>query len=99
MVATVPSSALCASVVECPSMSNAQSPGIGTFFLLAAMMLPRATFDVARSTLIGYPLPVGNEQAIGFVPKKASEPPSGAIAGSEVVMARRVQFWAAARLQ
>src|SRR5215469_4287511 len=99
MVATVPSKALCGSVVGCPSTSKAQSLGIGTSFLLAAMMLPRAIFEVARSTLIGYPLPVGNEQAMGFVPKNASEPPSGDIAGSEVVIASRMQFCAAARLQ
>ena len=59
-------------------------------------MLPRATPEVARSIFTGNPLPVGNEAAMGLVPKNASYPPSGDMAGSQLVMASKTIFWLAA---
>ena len=44
----------------------------------------------------GNPLPVGNETPIGFVPKNASQAPSGDIDGSQFVIASRIMSAAAA---
>ena len=72
---------------------------MASLFLLAAMMLPRATIDVAMSIFMGKPLPVGKEAAIGFVPKKGWNPPAGDMAGSPLVIAIRIMPSSAARLQ
>ena len=72
---------------------------MGFFCLSAAMMLPRATIEVDRSTFTGNPFPVGNDAAIGLVPKKASLDPSGDIAGSQFVIASRMNPFSAIRLQ
>src|SRR5580765_4479208 len=99
MVRTVPARAAAASVVGSPSGESAQPSGILSPRFWAAMMLPLAIMEVAKSILTGKPLPVGNDAAIGFVPKKAWQAPSGDIAGSQLVMANRIMFWPAARLQ
>src|SRR5215469_9966025 len=99
MVRTVPARAAAASVVGSPSGVSAQPAGIGWPRFWAAMMLPRATIEVARSILTGHPLPVGKEAAIGFVPKNAWHAPSGDMAGSQPVVANRIISCFAARLQ
>src|ERR1700678_498730 len=99
MVRTVPAKAAAASVVGSPSGVSAQPGGIGWPFFWAAMMLPRATTEVARSILTGQPLPVGNEAAMGLVPKNAWHAPSGDMAGSQLVMANKIRSCLAARLQ
>src|ERR1700722_7310018 len=99
MVRTVPAKAAAASVVGSPSAVSAQPAGMGWPFFWAAMMLPRATIEVARSILTGQPLPVGKEAAIGLVPKKAWHAASGDIAGSQPVVASTIMSCFAARLQ
>src|SRR3954470_19539596 len=99
MVRTVPRRAWLGSVVGLPSGSRAQLLGMGWFFFWAAMMLPRATREVARSILTWKPLPVGKEAAMGLVPKKGSQAPSGLMAGSQLVVASRIMLWSAALLQ
>src|SRR5580698_8599167 len=99
MVRTVPANAAAASVVGSPSAVNAQPGGIGWPRFWAAMMLPRATMEVARSIFTGHPLPVGKEAPMGLVPKYAWHAPSGDIAGSQPVVANRIMSCFAAILQ
>ncbi len=82
-----------------PSASIAQSGGMDSPRRAAAMMLPRATTEVARSILTGNPLPVGKEAPIGLVPKKGSLAPKGGMAGSALVVAMRTVPRSAAWLQ
>src|SRR6185312_5964877 len=76
----VPASALAGSVVGLPSTSSAQPCGIASPRCLAAMMLPRATFDTERSTTTGGRPVSGAAKAMGLVPKAALPPPQGAMA-------------------
>jgi len=96
---TVPARAAAASVVGRPSGSKAQPSGMRLPALWAAMMLPRATSEVAMSIRTGNPLPVGKDTASGFVPNIASHAPSGDMAGSQLVIAQSTRSCAAARLQ
>ena len=55
MGSMAPPSAALASVVGLPSLSTAQPSGIGSPFLEAIMILPRATLESDRSTTTGSP--------------------------------------------
>src|SRR6476660_1876158 len=99
MVRTVPANACDALVVGLPSGSRAQPSGMDWLFFWAAMMLPRAVMLVARSILRWNPLLVGKLAAMGLVPKKALQPPSGLMAGSQLVVAMRIMSRSAALLQ
>src|SRR5580692_12639909 len=99
MVRTVPARAAAASVVGSPSTVSAQPAGMGWPFFWAAMMLPRATIEVAKSIFTGQPLPVGKEAAMGLVPKNAWHAPSGDMEGSQLVVANKIISCFAARLQ
>ena len=70
-------SAAVASVVGLPSASSAQPSGIGSLFCLAARMLPRATFEIDRSTTIGACPGSGQAKAIGLVPNTAFDAAPG----------------------
>ena len=63
-----PAIAAFASVVGLPSASTAQPSGIGSPLSAASLILPRATFDVDKSTTIGGLSFNGHAKAIGFVP-------------------------------
>src|SRR5207247_9981137 len=75
-----PWSAVTGSVVVRPPASTAHPWGMGSPLRAALRILPRATWLVARSTTTGVDF-VGNAAAMGFVPRKGSWAPGGAIAG------------------
>ncbi len=80
------------SVVGRPLSSIAQPSGILLPCCAAAIIFPLAMILVDKSIITGISSPVRNPNAIGFVPKKDTLPPQGAIPEGELVRQYRQDF-------